>query len=76
MIGGVTRTGPYPLLQKTTIPDALAAAGEFKNQDAVKRIFVRRGAQDFRFNYKDVIRGKHLEQNIELQDGDIIIVPE
>jgi hypothetical protein len=28
------------------------------------------------FNYKDVIQGKHLEQNIELQNGDEIVVPE
>ena len=29
----------------------------------------------FKFNYKDVIEGKRLEQNIELRPGDTIVVP-
>ena len=28
-----------------------------------------------KFNYKDVIKGKHLDQNILLENGDYIIVP-
>ena len=28
-----------------------------------------------RFNYKDVLEGKNLNQNIELQPGDTVIVP-
>jgi hypothetical protein len=33
------------------------------------------GFGTFRFNYKDVVARKHLEQNIELQAGDTVIVP-
>jgi polysaccharide export outer membrane protein len=29
----------------------------------------------YKFNYKDVIKGKNLKQNIELKPGDTIIVP-
>ncbi len=29
----------------------------------------------FKFNYKEVIEGKKLTQNIELKPGDTIIVP-
>ena len=29
----------------------------------------------YQFNYKDVIEGKKLEQNIELRPGDTLIVP-
>jgi polysaccharide export outer membrane protein len=28
-----------------------------------------------RFNYKDVIDGKNLEQNIQLKPGDTVVVP-
>ena len=28
------------------------------------------------FNYKEVTKGKHLEQNIAVENGDHIIVPE
>jgi polysaccharide export outer membrane protein len=76
LIGGVGKTGPYPLLQQTTVLDALAAAGGFKDFSNPKKIVIMRGTQKFKFNYKDVIHGKHMEQNITLEDGDLIVVPE
>jgi polysaccharide export outer membrane protein len=76
LVGGVLRAGPVTLLQETTVLDALAAAGGFKDFANKKKIVIRRGAKTFPFNYNDVIKGKHTEQNIQLQDGDIIIVPE
>jgi polysaccharide export outer membrane protein len=76
LIGGVGRTGPYPLQQQTTVLDALAAAGGFKDFSNEKKIVIMRGTKKFPFNYKDVIHGKHMEQNIYLEDGDLIIVPE
>jgi hypothetical protein len=27
------------------------------------------------FKYNDVVRGKRLEQNIDLQSGDVVVVP-
>jgi len=29
----------------------------------------------FKFNYKEVLRGRRLEQNIQLQPGDQVLVP-
>jgi polysaccharide export outer membrane protein len=29
----------------------------------------------FKFNYKDVAKGKNLTQNIELKPGDTVVVP-
>jgi hypothetical protein len=29
----------------------------------------------FAFNYKEVIKGLHPEENIELQSGDTVVVP-
>lgn len=58
----------------TTILEALNAAGglrEFANQ---KNIVILRGGKPIRFNYKDVIRGRSLEQNIFLENGDHIVV--
>lgn len=76
MIGGVARTGAFPLMQETTILDALAAAGGFKDFSNLKKIYLLRGTKQYPFNYKDVIAGKHMEQNIMIQDGDIIVVPD
>ena len=75
LVGGTARTGPVPLLRETTILDALVAAGfkEFANR---KDIILRRGTVEHHFNYTQVIKGQHMEQNILLEDGDYIIVKE
>jgi polysaccharide biosynthesis/export protein len=45
---------------------------EFAN---TKKIYVLRGTERLPFNYKDVLRGKHMEQNIRVEPGDHIVVP-
>jgi polysaccharide export outer membrane protein len=73
--GEVLKPGPNPLVVPTTILEALVNAGGFKDFANTKKIEVIRGNERFKFNYKDVIHGKHTEQNIRLKPGDIIIVP-
>jgi polysaccharide export outer membrane protein len=76
IIGGVGKPGPYPLLQETTVLDALAACGGFHEFADQKHIIIRRGTTEFKFNFKEVAAGKNVKQNITLQDGDIIVVKE
>ncbi|WP_321477143.1 polysaccharide biosynthesis/export family protein [uncultured Paludibaculum sp.] len=72
--GNVRSSGPIPLVTPTTILQALSASG--LGQWAKKnKIVIMRGTERIKFNYNDVIKGKHLEQNIYLQDGDHIYVP-
>jgi polysaccharide export outer membrane protein len=72
--GSVGRSGPVPLVTPTTILQALSASG--LGQWAKKgKIVIMRGTERIKFNYDQVIKGKHLEQNIYLQDGDHIYVP-
>ena len=73
--GEVTRTGQFPLVVPTTILEALTNAGGFKEYAKTKKIIIMRGKERIRFNYNEVIKGKHLEQNILLQDGDYVHVP-
>jgi polysaccharide export outer membrane protein len=73
--GEVNKTGSFPLVVPTTVLEALVNAGGFKDFAKATRIEVIRGQERFRFNYKDAIKGKHPEQNIQLKPGDIIIVP-
>jgi polysaccharide export outer membrane protein len=73
--GEVLKPGPNPLVVPTTVLEALVNAGGFKDFANVKKIEVIRGTERFKFNYKDVIHGKHTDQNIKLKPGDIIIVP-
>jgi polysaccharide export outer membrane protein len=73
--GDVFKPGPYPLLVPTTVLEALGYAGgfrEFANQKDI--LIIRKGGMRFKFNYKEVVAGKKLEQNIPLEAGDQIIV--
>jgi polysaccharide biosynthesis/export protein len=74
---GVQHQGLFPLVETTTVMDALALAGhtEFAK---LKKIEIRRGKEVFHFNEQDFINRKNMDKNIniELQPGDQIIVKE
>ncbi len=76
MDGGVGRPGEYQLSAPTTILEAISIAGGLHEFANGKKIYVLRGSERIRFNYKDVIKGKNLDQNIQLQPGDHVIIPE
>lgn len=73
--GEVMRPGAYPLVVPTTVLDALTQAGGFREFANTKNITVMRGSKRLKFNYKDVIKGKNMSQNILLENGDYIVVP-
>jgi polysaccharide export outer membrane protein len=73
--GEIKAPGSHPLVVPTTVLVALVNAGGFNDFANKKKIEIIRGKQRFRFNYNDVIKGKHTEQNIYLEPGDIIVVP-
>ena len=72
--GEVGRPGPFALITPTRVLEAISIAGGFREFANQSKIVILRGSQRFKFNYKEVIRGKHLEQNIFLENGDHIIV--
>lgn len=74
--GGVLKPGAESLVVPTTVLEALSNAGGFKDFANTKKIVIVRKGKRLKFNYKDVTHGKHMEQNILLQNGDLIIVPE
>jgi len=72
--GEVYKPGPFPLVVPTRILEALVNAGGFKDFANKKKIRILRGTKTFYFNYEQAINGKHSEQNILLEPGDLIIV--
>ena len=73
--GEVNKTGAFPLLVPTKVLEALVNAGGFRDFANQKKIVVMRvSGERLNFNYKEVIRGKKMDQNIYLKPGDIIIV--
>jgi polysaccharide export outer membrane protein len=80
VLGMVTHPGSYPLAKPMTVVDAIATAGGFRDFAKQRDIYVLRhdpsGKQTrLPFNYKDVIKGLHPEQNVELQTSDTVVVP-
>ena len=78
--GEVNKPGPYVLRPGTTIMQALAMSGGLGQFAARKRIQVRRKVAGVEstllFNYGAFESGADIGGNIELQPGDVIIVPE
>jgi polysaccharide export outer membrane protein len=80
IMGMVGRPGAYPLTLSTTIVDAIAAAGGFKDFAKRKGVYILRQNPDgtqsrLNFNYNDFIKGKNLSQNVKIEPRDTIIVP-
>ena len=80
IVGKVGKPGSYELAKPMTVLDAIAVAGGFQDFAKTAKVYVlRREADGSRkmlpFNYKLVIKGQGLEQNVELQPGDTVVVP-
>jgi len=80
ILGQVVRPGSYSLTIATTVLDAIAAAGGFRDFAKQKGVYVLRqnpnGVESrLAFNYKEVIKGKNPEQNVKLEPHDTIVVP-
>lgn len=80
ILGKVSKPGSYPLTATTTVLDAIAGAGGFLDFAKQKDVYILRpkpggGEVRLHFNYKDVIKGKHTEENVRLEPHDTIVVP-
>jgi len=80
VMGKVSKPGEYELGKPTTVLEAIATAGSFLDFAKVSKIYIIRRqdggpSETLHFDYKKVIKGKNLEQNIELKNGDTIVVP-
>jgi polysaccharide export outer membrane protein len=72
--GEVNRPGPYPLVRPTTVLEAIVVAGGLREWANKKDIVIMRGDKRLKFNYKEVIDGKNLGQNIALENNDHVLV--
>jgi polysaccharide biosynthesis/export protein len=80
VLGQVAKPGSYLLSSNTTVLDAIALAGGFRDFAKQKSIYVLRKNPDgsetrLPFNYKDAVKGKNVEQNVKLLPRDSVVVP-
>jgi polysaccharide biosynthesis/export protein len=79
VIGQVNRPGEFIMNPSVDVMQALSMAGGTTPFAALGDIVVLRrtpsGKQSLPFRYNDVVKGKRPEQNIDLQAGDVVVVP-
>ncbi|MBS1850169.1 MAG: polysaccharide biosynthesis/export family protein [Acidobacteria bacterium] len=80
ILGQVAKPGSYLLTSSTTVLDAIAMAGGFRDFAKKKSIYVLRQNSDgtqvrLPFNYSDVIKGQNFEQNVKLKPRDTVVIP-
>lgn len=79
VLGEVARPGEFAMSRPLNVLQALAMAGgltPYADRDSIK---VLRGSGEQQmalpFNYADVSGGESLQQNVQLQPGDVVMVP-
>jgi polysaccharide export outer membrane protein len=76
VVGQVGKSGEFPLSGPTTVLQALALAGGFRDFAKTEGIvIVRRDQSTVAVNYKRIADGKDVAQNVLLLPGDTIVVP-
>ena len=79
ILGEVVNTGEYDLQKDLTVLQAFALAGGFTEWASKKEIILLRNEngkeKTFRINYKDIIKGENISQNMKIQANDTVIVP-
>jgi polysaccharide biosynthesis/export protein len=77
--GMVEKPGAYPLSPGMTVLQLISMAGGLKEFAKAKDIVVTRTEKGvplvYPFNYKDMLKGRNLRQNIILKPGDNVVVP-
>jgi polysaccharide export outer membrane protein len=79
VVGQVAKPGAFLLAGDMTVLQLIAQAGDVLEYAKAKNIVVVRKEQGrerrYKFNYRDVLKGKNPAQNILLKPGDTVIVP-
>jgi len=79
IVGQVNKPDVYPMGSPMTVLELLAKAGGLTEYAKAKDIKIIRKEDgktvQFSFNFKDVSKGKNLQQNIILKNGDTVVVP-
>ena len=79
VIGQVNKPGSYVMNPRMNVLQALSVAGGFTPFAALNDIVVLRGAgpqqHTLPFHYGEVVKGRNLPQNLQLEAGDVVVVP-
>ena len=75
LLGEIKHPGLYELKKSRTVLDAISAAGSWTSKTAKKRIYLIRKGKDeepIKINLKKMLETGNMEQNYELNEGDVL----
>jgi polysaccharide biosynthesis/export protein len=80
VLGEVQKPGVLQLKADTTVLEAIALAGGFRDFASPGKITILRkdsngATQKIRFNYNRVVKDNRSEDNVTLKSGDVVVVP-
>jgi polysaccharide export outer membrane protein len=79
VMGEVARPGTYFINGPTNILQLISLAGGFRDFASTDKVSIVRQENGktikIKFNYRDFIKGKNLDQNVQIKPGDIVVVP-
>jgi polysaccharide biosynthesis/export protein len=80
VLGEVQKPGQLQLKADTTVLEAIALAGGFRDFASPGKIMILRkdgkgATQKIPFNYNRVVKNNHSEDNVILKSGDVVVVP-
>lgn len=76
LLGRVARPGTYLTPATATLLEVLPQAGGFAEDADLRQVSVLRGSERLVRDIRALVNQGQLEENLDLQDGDIILVPE
>jgi polysaccharide export outer membrane protein len=78
--GQVGKPGQYELRQNISLAEGIAVAGGLAATAKTQVLLFHRTSQDMfevkKFNLKDILNGRHLDEDATLKPGDMVFVPE
>jgi polysaccharide export outer membrane protein len=79
VIGQVTKPGSFVMNPRMNVLQALTVAGGMTPFAGLNGIIVLRGngaaQRVIQFHYSEVVKGRNLNENIQLEAGDVVVVP-
>jgi polysaccharide biosynthesis/export protein len=79
VLGEVQKPGVLQLKSDTSVLEAIALAGGFRDFASPSKIMILRkngeGTQKIPFNYNRVVKDNRGEGNVMLKSGDVVVVP-
>lgn len=76
IVGEAARPGKLQVEPDTIVLQLFAEMGGFTNFAAQKRIQLRRDGKIYNLNYKEIEAGTSNAGMLELQDGDVLVIPQ